>query len=220
MDNAIDSSNAIRLFVRDYIAPFLKEAGFSKKGMNFHRQRDDIIDVFNIQGNSHNGWGNSVFYLNYGMDSVEFRIQTDQPVDLKRDYTLCLYSHRLFEGPDDRQNLRLMENSVSVDFAQFSKELLVEIQQLLDHFNQITSTQQLVNLAISTQGLQHYEEICRYLTKNHDVTQLRKYISRLHSKLHTDDRWPFFSEKITTIIGEYANEPDIGRLLTPQKHQD
>lgn len=214
MDDVIDSSNALKIFVRDYMKPCLKEAGFSKKGMNFYRQRGDIVDVINFQGSSHNGWGNSIFFLNYGMDSVEFWTQTGNTANLQPHYTTCLYSHRLFEGPDDRQNLRLMENSVRVDFALFSKEILSELQQLLDQFEQVTTAQQLVSLAISTQGLQHYQDICRYLTKNHDLAQLHKYIDRLHSRLHKDDRWPFFSNKIAATIGNYADDPKIRSLIT------
>lgn len=213
MEASIDSSNAIKVFVREYIHPHLKAAGFTKTGLTFYRLRGDIIDVINVQGNSHNGWGNSQFYLNYSMDSLEFQAKSGQTVNAKPFYNSCLYSRRLHEGPDSRQNLILMEQGNVVNFEQFGKTLLSDIDVILEQFDRTTTVQQLVALVMERKGLWQYQELCRYLVETGEIDTLKQYLSQLKANFAHDDRWPIFSRKISEAIGSYVNDSDIQTLL-------
>lgn len=213
MDGHIDSSNAVKIFVKEYIQPFLKNAGFSKTGMNFYRQRGDIIDAIIIEGSTHNGWGNSMFFVNYCMESHEFQAITGQPQNTKIHYSSCLYNRRLHEGPDSRQNLILMEQGRLVDFEQFSKDLLNDLQQVIDYLDEIHTTQQLVAIALDGRGLWQYENLCYYLAKTRDIRTLKTYVRDLHTRFHSDIRWPSISTNIASRIGEYSSDSEISPLL-------
>jgi len=48
----------------ELLAPQLKKVGFRKKGRTWHRENDEVIQVFNIQGSS---WDMEDFYVNLGI---------------------------------------------------------------------------------------------------------------------------------------------------------
>ena len=49
------------------LAPFLRDAGFKRKGRTFHRMHDDRIDVVNVQGSKWNSADTGEITINLGV---------------------------------------------------------------------------------------------------------------------------------------------------------
>lgn len=57
--------------IADTVKPLLKTNGFSKKGMNFYKRKDDLIFMFNFQNSQGNTFDQTKFYINCGIHSTK-----------------------------------------------------------------------------------------------------------------------------------------------------
>lgn len=209
-----DAGDAMKWLINEHIKPLLKQEGFAKYGMTFYRTRGDIVDVINFQGNKWNGFGYHSFYINCGMDSLAFQQKTTGQQNSKPHYSVPLYRDRIGSIISAAPKYVISENYKTPDLEKFASDLLEQLQELLIFYSKSTSLDDLLDLAIKRNGLQHYEEICYYLTQTQDKARLTKYIRDLHTMLSDrDDRWPLFADAIHAVIGEYVNDKLIEKLL-------
>jgi hypothetical protein len=67
---AHDESPAAMLFddiIKRSVTTVLKPLGFRKSGLNFHRRRNDVVQVVNVQGSHGSTWSEKLFYVNVGL---------------------------------------------------------------------------------------------------------------------------------------------------------
>ena len=208
------ANEAMKWLIAEHIKPFLQQAGFAKYGMTFHRTRGDIIDVINFQSDKWNGFGNHTYYINCGMDSLRFQMETTGRQNRRPHYSAYLYHDRIEDFAGGDYQYVVAKNYRVADLEKMAEELLLRLQKVLAFYAQATSVDDLIDLSIERNGLKEYEEICYYLTQHHDKVRLVRYIRDLHSRFSkTDDRWPIFADAIHAVVGNYATDPAIAKLL-------
>lgn len=211
---SLDGKDLIKWLLSEHVKPLLKQEGFAKSGMTFYRTRDDIVDVINFQGSKWNGFGNHTFFINCGMDSLDFQLKTTGQQNFKPFYSAPLYSDRIGSMISAVPEYVMSENYKTPDLEKFANSLVEQLKELLEFYSKSTSVDHLLDLAIKRNGLRNYEEICYYLAQTHDKKRLTQFVQDLSARFSgKDDRWLLFADAIHAVIGEYANDKIIAKLL-------
>ena len=117
--------------VKDLITPQLKEIGFKRKGLNFARNSNDIIQTFGIQKERFNSSDHLSFKLNIGLLSEEiFReiLKKEMPP-----FPLEVFSTiRLF--PDSVSPKCKNKHTFSVYDEATSNEIFARVQNEIEHY--------------------------------------------------------------------------------------
>lgn len=204
----------LRQLLTEQVKPYLQAIGFAQYGSSFYRQRGDIIDVINVQASKSNSLDNQHFFVNCGLDSSDVQqVITGQQKPHPRVYD-CLYHVRIEQLVGGSSEYWLIKDSKPVDITFVSQALTEQLQLVLDQYATINATTDLLDLAITTNGLHSYEELCYYLAQRGDLPRLRTYISGLQRTFsQTDPRWPEFADAIYAVIGDVHKDPSIAKLL-------
>jgi hypothetical protein len=80
---------------------FLKPAGFRKEGSTFSRDRGEYTERFNFQGSGWSSPGETLFYINVGVEFAEFGAAEQDWVYLRRTHWAGRIDELVRSAPDD-----------------------------------------------------------------------------------------------------------------------
>ena len=79
----------VRLLVSAHVAPLLKQAGFRKTRLNWHRRRGSAVHVINLQQSRWNSSENKEFFINIAFALDELCELTGAPIHERIPYYHC-----------------------------------------------------------------------------------------------------------------------------------
>lgn len=182
------------------VVPALRSHGFTRSKNTFRRCRGPLYDVINFQAN----WNNGVtpwygFFVNVGVGSAEIdRACPGHDPALHRPEEFLL--DRRWEDlvPDAPYELRFDQTT---DMRAFAARLCENLGLVLGAVERLRSTRELVEYAVANNLLIAYEKTCCYLAATGDIDTLSRYVARLHETFGHQDRWAFFSDRISAVAG-------------------
>lgn len=182
------------------VVPALRCHGFTRCKNTFRRSRGPLYDVINFQAN----WNNSVtpwygFFVNVGVGSVEIDDACpghDSALHRREEFLLDHRWEHLV--PDAPYELRFDQTT---DMRAFAARLCENLGLVVGEVERRQSTRELVEYAVTNNLLIAYEKTCCYLAATGDTDTLNRYVARLHENFGHQDRWEFFSRRISEVAG-------------------
>lgn len=180
------------------VKPLMKETGFKKVGLSFYKEHNDLIYLINIQNSTHNNYAEIDFYINCCIHSKQ--IDEGLGVEVRnqpKEYE-CYYGKRIKSitgyGKD-----RFPINS-ETDIPELQEELKANLIKAIDYLTEINHLDKLINLMITQNGLQNFQELLAFLIKTNRIDFAKTHIHRLYHDFNNDSRWPKFEQKINDIL--------------------
>jgi len=181
------------------VAPYLKNDGFKKASLNFHKTHGDLYYVINFQCDTRNSYGQHRFYVNcgihsYALDKILGQVRSKPPK-----YFECFF-HARIEQITGSSNQWYDLNS-GTDMEDVTICVMSDIQKLIKYLNTIDTTESLVEILLTGYGLMQYEETLRYLIKTGNMQRMADFAKKIYDvKPNVEGRWSFFENKVNTIL--------------------
>lgn len=193
------------------VKPLLKEEGFGKNGMNFYRKKEDLIFLFNFQNSQGNSADQTKFYINCGIHSTNIGqvIGKTELLDPK-EYD-CYFRRRIssiVKSTSDGYTI-----TRETDLNDLGQTVEADLKAAIVMFNNVTSTNDLIDLMIEKNGLNNYEELFKYLLFTERKTQLKQFVKQLHQTFGAEKRWAIFESNLTDVLKENNSKKTIAAIL-------
>ena len=135
-------------FVKSYFAPFLKELGFRKKSMHFHRQVGDFLWVISIQKSRYNSEDDLSFNVRWGVCLDEYRLPNVVPPKvIPAEYGVLGGSLQNFKERCSWYNMKVSdENPKEQDLEHFGRVKEVVQNDLIPFFESLKSVKAIIAL--------------------------------------------------------------------------
>ncbi|MFC4163727.1 DUF4304 domain-containing protein [Epilithonimonas zeae] len=193
------------------VKPLLKSNGFSKKGLDFLKKKDDLIFIINFQKSRGNSFDESKFYINCGIhstiiDQIIGRKKTLDPKEYE-----CHFRSRIstiIQSETDRYSI-VEETDLEISAENISSDL----KAVINLFDSIKNTNDLTDLMIAKNGLNNYEELFEFLLLTDNWKELKRYIQKLFSTFGQEQRWTIFQNRLSNILLKHNRRETISDLL-------
>lgn len=130
--------------VRTSVIPVVRPAGFTTAGFSFHRRRDTVVQVINVQLSSANVGQRGAFYLNVGLNFDPICALEGRPIVAKPKAHECQFQRRLEQlvpGAPARWEFEGADAGLAL-----AAPLRAACEGLLDGLNRAFSMEQLLGL--------------------------------------------------------------------------
>ena len=91
----LTAEQSFAALIKESAVPLLKEHGFRKQKLTFRRERDDVVDVVNLQRSAGNSYESIRFYINCGVYSPGFDRIIGKPEHERPAEVDCQYRRRI-----------------------------------------------------------------------------------------------------------------------------
>lgn len=196
--------------INETIKPLLKSNGFSKKSLDFHKRKDDLIFLINFQKSHGNSFDETKFYINCGIhsttiDQIIGRKENSDPKEYE-----CHFRSRisaLIESETDRYSI-----AEETDLEILAENISSDLKSVINRFDSIKNTDDLTNLMIAKNGLSNYEELFEFLLLTDNWKDLKLYIQKLFSTFGQEQRWIIFQNNLSNILLKHNRKETIQDL--------
>jgi len=197
--------------IADTIKPFLKSYGFSKKGMNFYRRKDDLIFLFNFQNSQGNSFDQTKFYINCGIhstniDKVIGKVELSEPKEYE-----CYFRNRISSIIQSKNDCYFITEET--DINTLSLTINNDLKTVVAMFDNIKSTSDLTDLMIDKNGLNNYRELFKFLLFTENKKDLRHFVKQLYNTFGTEKRWTIFASNLTDLLNENNQKETLEDIL-------
>jgi hypothetical protein len=197
--------------IADTVKPFLKTNGFAKKGMNFYRKKDDLIFLFNFQNSQSNSFRETKFYINCAIHSTKIdkvigKTERSEPKEYE-----CYFRDRISSITQSiNDGYFLKENT---DLPNLSLTIITDLKTVILMFDNIQSTNDLIDLMINENGLNNYSELFEYLILTENKKGLKHFVKQLHGTFGTEERWTIFEDNLNEILKKNGKAETVIDIL-------
>lgn len=194
------------------IKPLLKEEQFVKKGLNFFKQKDDLIFLFNFQNSQGNTGAQIRFYINCcihstAVDQAIGRAQNTAPKEYE-----CYFRKRISDMTGAQTDGYIINGETNMQVLEAA--IVKDLKKAISVFNQIFSCKDLVNLMIRKNGLNNYQELFEYLLIKKDHAGLQQYMGQLYQTFGKEKRWNIFENNINNLLLKYQYKESAAEILS------
>jgi hypothetical protein len=197
--------------VAETIKPLLKNEGFVKKGLNFFKQKDDLIFVFNFQNSQGNTGTQIRFYINCGIHSTYIDQAISKAQNAAPKEYECYFRERISDITGAKTDGYIVNEQLNM---QALEDIVVaDMKKAIVFFNQIQSTKDLVDLMIQKNGLNNYLELFEYLLVNKDLNRLKQYAGQLYEAFGKEKRWTIFENNLNNLLIKYHYKKSLDQIL-------
>lgn len=194
----------------DHIKPLMKEHGYSKKGTNFYKKKDELIYLFNFQLSQGNTSGKSTFYINCAIHSTRIdKIVGGKILAEPKEYE-CHFRERIRAMLATAPDAYIITEDSVLDVL--GKSVTTDLRQILAMFDEIQSTDALAGLMIDRNGLNNYRELFEYLLVTENMRELSLYVKQLHTTYGNEKRWAIFEHNLAEILTKHNRRETIATL--------
>ncbi|SHE79062.1 protein of unknown function [Pedobacter caeni] len=193
------------------VKPLLKEEGFSKNGMNFYRKKEDLIFLFNFQNSQGNSAQETKFYINCGIHSTNIDRVIGKTTGLDPKESECYFRKRISSIVESTNDGYVITQET--DLNTLGLKLDEDLKAAIAMFNNITSTNDLIDLMIEKNGLNNYRELFKYLLLTERKTQLKQFVKQLHRTFGAEKRWAIFENNLTEVLKDNNSKETIAAIL-------
>lgn len=193
------------------VKPLLKEEGFGKNGMNFYKRKEDLIFLFNFQNSQGNTPGQTKFYINCGIHSTKIDqvIGKTERSDPKE--SDCYFRDRISAIVKSEKDGYVI--TLETDLHTLGLTVDADLKAAMAMFNNITSTDDLIDLMIEKNGLNNYRELFKYLLLTESKTQLKQFVKQLQQTFGAEKRWVIFERNLNDLLKENNSRETIAAIL-------
>lgn len=197
--------------ISETIKPLLKAEGYGKKGLNFYKRIDDLILMFNFQNSHGNTFHETSFYINCGIHStaIDATIGSDELKEPKE--YMCYYRQRISSITGRKADDYTI--TPTTDLKKLASTLTKDVGVVLNLFNTIKTTSDLVDLMIAKNGLSNYEELLEYLLIKKENKKINTYVKTLYHRFDDKTRWPLFEKTMNALLKKYKQHTTIADII-------
>jgi hypothetical protein len=190
--------------IAESVKPLLKSQGFSKKGLNFYKNRGDLVFMFNFQKNIYNDFSQVDFFVNCGIHSTAIdTVIGKSPLLQPKEYE-CYFRKRISSIIGSvKDGYSVVENT---DLKAFGQTLTEDLKVVVALYDTIKSTNDFTNLMIEENGLNNYLELFEYLLMTDNKTDLTQYVQQLCNVFAGDERWDFFENHMMLLLEKHPSK--------------
>ena len=197
--------------IADTVKPILKVNGFNKKGMNFYKEKDDLIFIFNFQNSQGNSFDQTKFFINCGIHSTNIdRVIGKRDLLEPKEYD-CYFRKRIssiIESTEDGYFI-----TEETDLQMLNSIIERDLKTVIKMFNSINSTNDLADLMIEKNGLNNYKELFEFLLLTGNNVQLTRFVKQLHHTFGSEKRWTIFQGNLTELLKENNRKETFEDIL-------
>ena len=197
--------------INDTVKPLLKANGFSKKGMNFYKTKNDLIFLFNFQNSHGNSYDQTQFYINCGIYSIRIdKVLERTEIVEPKEYD-CYFRSRISSitmSPHDGYLIR-----EETDLNNLSLAVASDLKTAISTFDNIQSTNDLTDLMISKNRLSNYKELFEYLLRTGNNQDLKRFAKQIYNTFGAEKRWTIFEKNLSDILQRNSHTETIADIL-------
>ncbi|MGX7666690.1 DUF4304 domain-containing protein [Flavobacterium pedocola] len=197
--------------IADVVKPLLKQNGFTKKGMNFYKRKDDLIFLINFQNSHGNTFDQTEFYVNCGIHSTNIDKVIGRGELLEPKEYDCYFGTRISsitKSPNDGYII-----TEETDLHPLNLTINKDLKAVIVMFENVKQTSDLTDLMIDKNGLNNYKELFEYLLLTDNQTDIKRFVKHLHITFGNEKRWTIFESNLTELLKENARKETIIDIL-------
>lgn len=187
--------------IKDFVSPFLKKNGFTKKNLNYYKVNGDMSYLVNFQKDANNSHHNTRFYINCGIHSTVIDDLLGNPHPKVLDGVTCFFYDRINDITGSAYPYHELKEGV--DMEDITISVMSDLEKTMRFFNGITNADTLLDILSTTRGLVRYTEVLTIILKTGQLEKMKGYAKKIYDvKPQLEDRWPRFEKKINDMISE------------------
>lgn len=176
------------------IHPFLKQRGFLKTNLTFTRNRDEIIEVINLQKSAYNTQQDVRFYVNYGIYCAAYDEMIDKRVIQKPKEYDCQIRLRIDAGKG-------FEMSVWTE-DELCEVILSGIEQTLETFAPIQDAETVATYLQKAQPFNY--GLFEFFLKTARQSQAMAGYEQAKQKFGQEERWARIYANYEKVARKYS----------------
>lgn len=194
--------------INSTVAPYLKEAGYRKTALNFHRTAGDMYYVINFQ-NDRNSASQHNFFINVGIYSGAMQKAIGKPEISKPTYNDCFFDWRIevITGSGNQKYTL----TADTDMEEVTISVMSDIQHTVRFLNGINSADDLVDTLLARFTIVREQELLTYLIRTGQEHKFPLFARRiLEFKPRLKERWTFLENRVNEVFADHGLANRIG----------
>lgn len=188
------------------VKPFLFERGFTKKGLNFNRKKDDLIYMFNFQKSAGNSADSVMFYVNCGIYAAELAQIQSKELLVEPKEAECHFRTRIGDLAGHMPDRFAIHSDTCMN--DLKNTLLGGLDEAIHVYDTMTSARSIVDYYMSGPYLHLGEESFHLLLQDNEIATAKRYLKDLQKKYGAENRWTIFENKYRAIFHAFGVEFD------------